>query len=106
MNHYLHILEDIPTQWHGYWGNMGPGQGMMNWGYGSNWLGTLTWLAILIAVVVAIIALVRWMTISGRSSSKPHHPSDFAMEILRPHIAIISPNSNIDLSAIDVKCPV
>ena len=60
---------------------------MMNWGYGSNWLGTLIWLAILIAVVVAIIALVRWMTISGRSSGTPHHPADSAMEILRRRYA-------------------
>jgi putative membrane protein len=86
MNQYLHILKDIPSQWHGYWGNMGPGA--MNWGYGTNWLGTLIWLAILIAVVVAIIALVRWMTISGgSSSSKHHHPSDSAMEILRRRYA-------------------
>jgi len=87
MNQYLHILRDIPTEWHGSWGNMSPGQGMMNWGFGSNWLGALIWLAILIAVVVAIIALVRWMTISERSSSKPRHPSDSAMEILRSRYA-------------------
>ena len=86
MNHNLHILQDIPTQWHGYWGNMGPGQGMMNWGYGSNWLGTLIWLAILIAVVIAIIALVRWMTISG-GGSKASNSCDSAMEILRRRYA-------------------
>ena len=86
MNQYLYILKDLPAQWHGYWGNMGPGA--MNWGYGTNWLGTLIWLAILIAVVVSIIALVRWMTISGRSSSsRPHHTSDSAMEILRRRYA-------------------
>ena len=60
---------------------------MMNWGYGTNWLGTLIWLAILIAVVVAIIALVRWMTISNKGSSRTHHPSDSAMEILRRRYA-------------------
>ena len=85
MNQYLHIFRNIPDQWHGYWGNMNPG--MMNWGYGTNWLGTLIWLAILIAVVVAIIALVRWMTISNRDSSGTHHPSDSAMEILRRRYA-------------------
>lgn len=85
MNQYLHILRDIPNQWHGYWGNMNPG--MMNWGYGTNWLGTLIWLAILIAVVVAIIALVRWMTISNRGSSRVYHASDSAMAILRNRYA-------------------
>jgi len=86
MNQYLYVLKDIGAQWRGYWGNMGPGA--MNWGYGTNWLGTLIWLAILIAVVVSIIALVRWMTISGRSSSsKVHHPADSAMEILRRRYA-------------------
>lgn len=85
MNLVLRVINDITGQWHGYWGNMGPG--MMNWGYGSNWLGTLTWLAILIAVVVAMIALVRWMTLSGSSSSKPHHASDSAIEILRRRYA-------------------
>jgi uncharacterized membrane protein len=38
-------------------------------------------------VVVAIIALVRWMTISGKSSSQPHHIPDSAMEILRGRYA-------------------
>ncbi|MCG6917960.1 MAG: SHOCT domain-containing protein [Deltaproteobacteria bacterium] len=85
MNQYLHIFRNIPNEWHAYWGNMNPG--MMNWGYGTNWLGTLIWLAILIAVVVAIIALVRWMTISNKGSSRTHHPSDSAMEILRRRYA-------------------
>lgn len=86
MNQYLHVLRDIPNQWHGFWGNMNPG--MMNWGYGTNWLGTLIWLAILIAVVVAIIALVRWMSISNRTSSRTHHAADSAVEILRRRYAI------------------
>ena len=81
MNQYLHIFRNIPNEWHAYRGNINPG--MMNWGYGTNWLGTLIWLAILIAVVVAIIALVRWMTISSSSTTYPHHSSDSAMEILR-----------------------
>ena len=85
MNQYLHTFRNIPNQWHAYWGNMNPG--MMNWGYGTNWLGTLIWLAILIAVVVAIIALVRWMTISNRCSSSTHDPSDSATEILRRRYA-------------------
>ena len=87
MNQYLHIFRNTPNEWHGYWGNMGPGQGMMNWGYFSSWFGILIWLVVLIALVVTIIALFRWITIYGRSSSKPYHPSDSAMEILRSRYA-------------------
>jgi putative membrane protein len=65
-------------------GMMGPG--MMNWGGGMGWGGSIIMMAFWIAVIVGIIFLIRWVVLSTdrRHETKSE---DSAMDILRNRYA-------------------
>jgi putative membrane protein len=79
------IPGDAFAQWSGYdWGH---GQGMMGWGYGMGWFGMIFMAAFWIAVIVAIVLLIRWLVLSTRTGDHKAHPEDSALEILRKRYA-------------------
>ncbi len=61
---------------------MGPG--MMGWGYGMGWLGMILMAAFWIAVVIAIIFLIRWLILTG---GRPRPSEDSALDILKKRYA-------------------
>ncbi len=65
-------------------GMMGPG--MMNWGYGMGWGGSIIMMTFWIAVIVGIIFLIRWVVLS---TDRKHETrtEDSALEILRNRYA-------------------
>jgi putative membrane protein len=84
MNIGLVFLGDIFGQWRGYGWQHGPG--MMDWGYGMGWLGTVLMAAFWIAVIVGIIFLIRWLVISARGSHTGGS-EDSALEIIKRRYA-------------------
>jgi putative membrane protein len=62
---------------------MGPG--MMGWGYGMGWFGMIFMAAFWIAVIIAIILLIRWLVSGGGGRGRPHE--DSALEILKKRYA-------------------
>jgi len=76
---------DALAQWRGYeWGH---GPGMMGWGYGMGWFGTIIMAAFWIAVIVGIVFLIRWLALSMRTGSHGTTPGDSALEILKKRYA-------------------
>jgi putative membrane protein len=73
------------AQWRGYGQGMGPG--MMGWGYGMGWFGLIIMGIFWIAVIVGIIFLIRWISVSTRV--KDHRPTseDSPLEILKRRYA-------------------
>ncbi|HUU40383.1 MAG TPA: SHOCT domain-containing protein [Desulfatiglandales bacterium] len=85
------------AQWRGYeWGH---GPGMMHWGYGMGWVGTVIMAAFWIAVILGIIFLIRWLTISIRAGSHGSTAEDSALEILKKRYA----RGEIDKQEFDEK---
>lgn len=76
------------VQWRGYdWGMGGPG-GMMGYGYGMSWMGGVFMMIFWIAVIVAIIFLIRWLFVSSRTTAHgPSHGGETALDILRKRYA-------------------
>lgn len=76
---------DALAQWRGYeWGH---GPGMMGWGYGMGWFGTIIMAVFWIAVIVGIVFLIRWLALSMRTGSHGTTPGDSALEILKKRYA-------------------
>jgi putative membrane protein len=65
-------------------GYMGPG--MMGWGYGMGWGGSIIMIIFWIAVIVGIIFLIRWVVTSTDKGSSSRG-EDSALEILRKRYA-------------------
>ncbi len=73
------------SQWRGQNGwEMGPG--MMGWGILA-WTAPLLMLIFWVAIIVAIIFLIRWLMASARTHRLPGHPEDSALEILKKRYA-------------------
>jgi putative membrane protein len=72
------------VQWRGY--DWGPG--MMGYGYGMSWSGGIFMILFWVAVIVAVIFLIRWLVVSSRSGGQaPTHGGDTALDILRKRYA-------------------
>ena len=65
--------------------SMGPG--MMGWGYGMGWFGTIIMIAFWIAVIMGIVFLIRWLVISTRTEGHTDNLGDSALEILKTRYA-------------------
>lgn len=73
------------AQGRGYdWGH---GPGMMEWGYGTGWIGMIIMAFFWIAVIVGIVFLIRWLILSTRAEGYKAHREDSALEILRKRYA-------------------
>lgn len=64
---------------------MGPG--MMGWGYGMGWFGTVIMVAFWVAVIVGIIFLIRWLVISTGTGGHAVKSEDSPLEILKRRYA-------------------
>lgn len=74
-------LDDLFAQWgHHGWG-MAPG--MIGWGSGMGWLGTILTAAFWIALIVGIILLIRWLVLSSGAARRRINSEDSALEILK-----------------------
>jgi putative membrane protein len=69
----------------GYGWGMGPG--MMGWGYGMWWIWPIFMLIFLVAVIIGIILLIRWLTTSTGQGARATGTEDSALEILRSRYA-------------------
>jgi len=82
----LILFKVIFAQWRGYGGwHMGPG--MMDWGYGTGWVGMILMAAFWIAVIVGIIFLIRWVVISTGTGARAARSEESALEILKRRYA-------------------
>jgi uncharacterized membrane protein len=82
MNTALGFLRDVVVQAPGYeWGH---GPGMMGWGYGTGWFGSVLMSVFWIALIVGIIFLIRWLAVSTRGGGRSE---DSALEILKRRYA-------------------
>ena len=66
--------------WH-----MGPG--MMGWGYGLGWLGTVLMVAFWIAIIVGMVFLIRWLVISIGAGPQKAGSADTPLDILKKRYA-------------------
>ena len=81
----LHLLNNFFAQWRDYgWGH---GPGMMDWGFGMGWVGGIMMVVFWIAVIVAIIFLIRWLAASTRSKNHGLKSEESALEILKKRYA-------------------
>ena len=79
------IAGDAFAQWRGYeWGH---GPGMMGWGYGMGWFGSILMVAFWVAVIVGMIFLIRWLVVSTRGGVSGARSEDSALEILKRRYA-------------------
>lgn len=88
MNIGFPFLRDVLVQWRGYEGygwHMGPG--MMGWGYGMGWFGTVIMAVFWVAVIVGIIFLIRWLVVSTHGSAHRGGSEDSPLEILKRRYA-------------------
>jgi len=46
------------------WGHHG-GQGMMGWGHGWGWFGAVMMVILSLAIIVGVVALIRWLWTGG-----------------------------------------
>ncbi len=74
-------FDSIFTQSRDYgWGH---GPGMMDWGFGMGWFGSIIMVIFWIAIIVALIFLIRWLVVSSRVRSYGQEPDETALEILK-----------------------
>jgi len=68
---------------------MGPGYGGygMGWGYGMVWFWPIIMVAFWIAVIVAIVSLIRWLIKTPRTGEPQARSEDSALEILKRRYA-------------------
>jgi len=66
---------------------IGMGPGMMEWGYGMGWIGTIIMFVFWIAVIVGIIFLIKWVIITIRAGGQSTRSVDSALEILKRRYA-------------------
>lgn len=68
---------------------MGPGYGAygMGWGYGMGWFWNIIMVAFWIAVIVAVVLLVRWLIIMPRAGGHLAKLEDSPLEILKRRYA-------------------
>jgi putative membrane protein len=71
----------------GGYGGYGMGPGMMGWGYGMGWMGMIFMAAFLIAVIVGIVFLIRWLMASAGSAGNRGKAEESALEILNKRYA-------------------
>lgn len=64
---------------------MGPG--MMGWGYGMGWFGTIIMAVFWVAILVGIVLLIRWLIISTRTEGRKAFEENSALEILKRRYA-------------------
>lgn len=66
----------------------GPGFGRhgMGWGYGMGWFGFIPMVAFWLAVIVAVVFLIRWL-IKPRAGEQWARSEDSALEILKRRYA-------------------
>jgi putative membrane protein len=76
------------VQWRGYdWGMGGPGN-MMGYGYGMSWMGGIFMIIFWVAVIVAIVFLIRWLLVASRTGAHgPVHGGESALDILKKRYA-------------------
>ena len=80
------LLTSMRETFSRWWGDgYATGPGMMGWGYGMGWFGMIMMAAFWIAVIIAIIFLIRWLVLSGGGRRPP--PEDTALEILKKRYA-------------------
>ena len=73
------------AQWRG--DGQGMGSGMMGWGYGMGWFGMILMVLFWIAVIVAIIFLIRWLFVSTGAKGHRAVSEDSPLEILKRRYA-------------------
>ena len=75
------------VQWRGYeWGMGGPGT--MGYGYGMSWMGGIFMMVFWIAVIVAIVFLIRWLFVSSRTGGHGTvQGGETALDILKKRYA-------------------
>jgi putative membrane protein len=81
---FLSVIIAAPVN--GSDGDYGMGPGMMNWGYGMGWFGSIFMFVVPIVFVVAIIFLIRWLIVStghGRETGT----GESALDILKKRYA-------------------
>ena len=66
---------------------IGMGPGMMEGGYGMGWIWTIIMFAFLIAVIMGLIFLIRWLAITMRTGGQSARSEDSALEILKRRYA-------------------
>ena len=77
---------NLLAQWRGY--DWGMGSGMMGYGYGMSWYGHIFMLILWVAVIVAIVFLIRWLVVSSRTGGpRESHDEDTALAILKKRYA-------------------
>lgn len=83
----LFLSENAFAQWQGYGGRWGMGPGMMNWGYGMGWFGTIIMAAFWIVVIIGIVFLIRWLVMSASIGSHGVRSEESAFDILKKRYA-------------------
>lgn len=83
MNIVVITFSNDPFPHHGY----GMDPGMWGWGYPMGWFFPILMAAFWIAVILAIIFLIRWLVISAGRKGPVSKPEDSALEILRMRYA-------------------
>ena len=78
---FLSLPYEAFSQGRGY----GTGPGMMDWGYGMGWFGTIFMAVFWIALIVGIVLLIRWLWVSA-GKGKPE-TGDSPLEILKRRYA-------------------
>ena len=68
---------------------MGPGYGAygMGWGYGMGWFWSVIMVAFWIAVIVALVLLIKWLIITPRTGGHLAKSEDSPLEILKRRYA-------------------
>lgn len=69
-----------------HWGEYGEGfgPGMMSWGHGYGWIMPLAFVLFWVTVIVGIVLLMRWLTLTGRSGG---NAAESAKDILKKRYA-------------------
>ena len=83
---HFESFNGTPEPWHGYWGHMGPGSMGLGW-YGTGWLGIVFMVAWWVAVLIAVIALVKWIFFHGENRTTAASGVENALEILKKRYA-------------------
>jgi putative membrane protein len=88
---YFLLSNNLLAQWGGGYGRGGYGgygPGMMGWGYGGGWFSSIIGIIFLVAVVIGVFFLIRWMiTASSKQGGRESGAGESALEILRKRYA-------------------